>query len=488
MEVQLALLKSLEMAGYRPTVLLDRSDPAGLLAGYYAIAGIPTCLIKDFAFQAESYLAEAREVLLGARSFGDVIERTFHGIGAGTIALSSTIRQLGSRSTRLTALDLGQKADRNLVERRLAKSILATVCAERVLEELRPDLVVFGGTEYTPTAELFELCLRKEVSAVVYDVAHRSSRLMLKRYTSSNKGDPCASLSSETWEMLKRLEWTDEVQRAIDDELRAGYATGDWYGACWTQSGKHPEDAARLKARWGLDPQRKTAVIFSHVLWDAPLSWAKPLFPTFESWLAASVGAACRNPKLNWVVKIHPASMAKEGHSTGEPAEVRLIRERIGPLPRNVVILPAESDISTDSVLAITDYCVTVRGTVGIEAARLGIPVLTSATARYSHRGFTIDSESVEEYVQALASLDQIPPLNEEQRQLANRFAYGLFVLRPLTMTSVTWQYGSFAQKPRTQVHVRDPREWAERNDIQALAAWFGSSTQEDFLTWPRTV
>jgi hypothetical protein len=53
------------------------------------------------------------------------------------------------------------------------------------------------------------------------------------------------------------------------------------------------------------------------------------------------------------------------------------------------------------------DYCLTVHGTAGIEAARLGITVLTTGTGRYDRRGFTSDSDSREEYLAKPARIQE---------------------------------------------------------------------------------
>ena len=74
-----------------------------------------------------------------------------------------------------------------------------------------------------------------------------------------------------------------------------------------------------------------------------------------------------------------------------EPAEVIALRRHIKELPPHVFFIPAESPISTFSFFGVMDYCLTVRGTIGIEAARMGIPVLTAGTGRYDRKGFTIN-------------------------------------------------------------------------------------------------
>jgi hypothetical protein len=199
------------------------------------------------------------------------------------------------------------------------------------------------------------------------------------------------------------------------------------------------------------------------------------------------VRAACANDRVNWVVKVHPANVGKgvrEGYA-GEASEVRALRERIGALPPHVRLLMPETPISAPSMFNVMDVCLTVRGTVGIEAARLGIPVLTAAAGRYSGRGFTVDSTTSAEYLGRLARIEDTPRLSDEARRLAERFAYGMFVLRPTVLRSVTWDYGALGEAPRGRMLIDAPEAWERAPDMVALARWFGESRDEDFLSLP---
>src|SRR5262249_4936422 len=120
-----------------------------------------------------------------------------------------------------------------------------------------------------------------------------------------------------------------------------------------------------------------------------------------------------------------------------EAGEVAAIRRRIGTLPPHVKLIPPDTRINTYSLFAIMDYCLTVRGTIGIEAASMGIRVLTAGTGRYDHRGFTTDSASAEEYLDRLAQLHTLGPPGAHERELAERYAYAAFLLRPWLMSSI---------------------------------------------------
>ena len=273
---------------------------------------------------------------------------------------------------------------------------------------------------------------------------------------------------------------------ALRRELHDNYAAGDWYSRGGTQVNKSIIPAADLRTRLGLDAAKKTAVIFPHIVWDATLFWGADLFNNYEDWLVETVAAACANSRVNWIIKIHPAHVAKSAMERydGEPAELTAIRERVGPLPPHVVVIPPTTDINTYSLFAIMDYCLTVRGTIGIESASFGIRVLTAGSGRYDHRGFTTDSESREEYIRRLAAIETLPPPTPAERELAERFAYGAFLLRPFTLTSVAIEHERDLEATmRIRLTAGSSEELRRAPDLNAFGDWAADGGQEDFLS-----
>jgi hypothetical protein len=92
---------------------------------------------------------------------------------------------------------------------------------------------------------------------------------------------------------------------------------------------------------------------------------------------------------------------------------------------------------------------VTVRGTSGLEMAALGKTVITAGTGRYEGNGFTVDPVDRFSYLNILARLPDAPSPNPEQIQLAKRYAFAIFVLKPFTVASLT---------PRLKTGVREVR------------------------------
>jgi hypothetical protein len=281
------------------------------------------------------------------------------------------------------------------------------------------------------------------------------------------------------------MPWTEAERARLRQELHESYATGEWYSEAGTQFSTRIVDGAELRRRLGLDPAKRTAVIFPHILWDGTFFWGTDLFRTYEEWVVEAVRAACQNAHVNWIIKVHPANVVKNARDgvAGEPAELLAISRAVGALPPHVRVLPAETDINTYSLFGVMDYCLTVRGTIGIEAASFGIPVLTAGTGRYDHRGFTIDSASREEYLERLRTIHTIPRLSPAQQELAERFAYGTFLLRVLPLSTVTFRYARDAKATLiTEVHARSQADWRQAHDLRAFSAWLKGDAA-DFLT-----
>ncbi len=473
--VELAILKSLELAGYCPIVLLGGHHP--LLTRYYRLAGAKVLHWDDFAGLIETDAAE--DLLTSIESADQLLNLEYMDARVGRFAAALSLRSL-----RVGDLNLKSEPVRRHVSDRLLGAMRFAATSRALIQRLMPQLAVFIDRGYTPEGELFDLCLKSGVDVITYNAAHKNNQLIFKRYKPENRDVHPVSLSRESWNLLRQIVWTESHRRKLREEIYTNYASGEWYGEVATQFQKRIVPPSELRQRLGLDPARKTAAIFSHIFWDATFFWGHDLFSNYEEWFVETIRAACANQSVNWIVKVHPANVTKNIRDgvSGEPAEMTVIRNHVGVLPPHISLIPADSDINTYSLLDVIDFCLTVRGTIGIEAASFGKVVLTAGTGRYDHLGFTVDSETPEEYLERLAKISEIPQLSPAQTELAERFAYGVFLVRPFPLETVTLEYQKDA-KASISSHFRahTPEEWSNAPDLRALATWLNSGC-EDFL------
>lgn len=472
-------LKALEALGYEPCVLTGYDPYLEKIFNIYGIKKI--FYYEDFfkKFSLKKITIEAKSYITGATG-KDILEIKKNGINVGKFAASGFMR-----STRGSNLDLRDSKQQQLFITELSYSLRAANSIEIILDEIKPDLVFVIDRGYAPVGQLFDACLKRAIPVISRNASHKSGWEILKRYSRPEDGiNHPHSLSGESWEYIRKMPWNNNMWQELYNELAKTYGSGDWFAEVGTQFNKKVYSKKELTSLLKLDPKKKTAVIFPHIFWDATFFWGEDLFENYYDWFVNVLKVAARNENLNWVIKIHPANVvkAKRDNYQGEHTELTAVHEILGQIPGHIRIIEPESDINTFSLFDLMDYCLTVRGTIGIEAAAFGITTLTAGTGRYDHFGFTYDFNSKKDYLECVRSLENMPPMTEDIIELARRFAYGIFILRPIHLDLLEHGYnqdekGSMKYRPL----FKDREEFENSKFVQGVGH-FVMSGKEDCL------
>jgi hypothetical protein len=419
----------------------------------------------------------------GRPSMQDLMRMTYRNVDVGRIAVSNLMykRKFSKFNLSDDAIVHELRDEVHAVERRVR-------AAEKMVQSSRPSLALILEKGISPFAEIFGACIANGVPVVQYVGSQEINGYIFKRYSSKNRHDHPFSLDETTWSFVKDMPWTEEQESSFLAELEESYRHGTWFNRRFLHDDKLIKGADEVRRQLGLDPKRKTAVVFSHVLWDATIFYGEALFDDYEAWLVETVSAACENTTVNWVIKLHPDLVWKlkyEGFA-GELRDAFAIRSKVGRLPEHVKLILPDTDINTFSFFGMTDYCLTVRGTIGIEMACMGVPVLTAGTGRYSGLGFTIDSDSAKEYLDRVRYIHEIPPMSAQAVELARRFAYSLFRLRPWRMQSFEMVKMPLEKTGHPLERNLLPRfqrtcDFAKAPDVVRFAMWLASD-RVDFI------
>jgi hypothetical protein len=478
------LAKALQLQGRRPLVLVPERSwvPRKYLSAFGVESFVTLGDYLDEEARAEARQA-AQDIVGREPSLADVRELDFHGAAIGRNVLATV-----SRALHEGAVDLGKPHVRAKLAELLPRTLEGTIAAERLLDDVRPELVLFLERNYAAEAPLSDVALARGLDVVQYVSGPQDDTLIFKRFTKETRRLHPRSLSDESWRRVGAMPWTAEHDRELDDEFAKRYGNV-WALTRRMQAWTHDRPRDEVLGALGLDPAKRTAVLYSHILWDANMFYGEDLFPDQEEWFVETVRAAAANPRVNWIVKLHPANVWKlrrEGIDDARDEEVA-IREALGGVPSHVAVVPPESDISTRSIFGLTDYGITIRGSVGFELPCFGVPVLTAGTGFYSGRGFTVDSATAEEYLERLRHVDEIPSLTPEEVELARRHAYALFRLRPLRFTSFLATIRPLEEMGHPldhdiEIKVRTREEVERAEDLRTFARWALESRDLDYL------
>jgi hypothetical protein len=478
--IEMLLVKALQMAGFDCTPVNRRRHYSYLR--YDWLAGNDAGhMLEDFDTAGDpQWVAQEMPKLRTTRDWLDV---RYRGVRVGQFVLATVLRY-----KRAGRLNFNDPDTRSALAHQLNTSVRWVIGASRLIDYVKPDLLLCTDKGYSGFGEFFDLAVSRGVDCITWHTGYKSNRLVFKRYNARNERDHPLCPSAASWDRVRQAPWQHSLGDTIRQEFLGAYRNQDWFSGAGTQFGKQIVAKDALLNQMHLSPHKKIAVIFPHILWDGSFFFGEDLFENYTEWFVETIKAACANDRLQWVVKLHPAHVVKDkrdGYS-GKPAELASLEGVIDSLPPHITLLPPEAPISTYSIFQIADYVVTVRGTVGIEAALLGIPVVTGGTGRYDRRGFTVDSATREEYLARLAILERQPPLSQDQIELAERYAYYTFLCRPLQLSCASLEYARDGKAtPIVTVLCQTPAQWQNSPDMQSLAAWFQEGLTEDFIGAP---
>jgi hypothetical protein len=474
------LAKALQVHGGEVSVYVFRANRESVRR-FRALGVRDLVFYEDHAPAAGGAAAEAERLVAGCSNVQDYKELEYRGARVGRQALSTVVR-----TRRDPRIDLTSPEIRAELARAVAVGIEGLHAGERVLDAVEPETLLMIERGYAGLGAISDLAINRGLPVVQFGSAHRDDAFHLKRYMRGNRDLQQRSLDDKTWSQLVAEGWSDEKERELAAEL-AARESGKWFLAKRLRHARTRRTPDEVRELLGLDPTRKVAALFSHVLWDASMFFGRDLYPDQGAWFRETLRLAAADDSVQWLVKLHPALFLKlevEGVTTA-PAELDIIRDAVGALPPHVKLLLPDADISNEDLFPSLDAGVTIRGTVGIELPQLGVPVLTAGTSDYSGRGFTVDAETIDEYARNLGDIAALAPLEPEQVSLAKLYGYGVFCRRPWIFDSFELEFlppsDERALPHVIRYRVETVEELRRAPDLHAFADWVLNSDDADF-------
>lgn len=223
-------------------------------------------------------------------------------------------------------------------------------------------------------------------------------------------------LEQQTEDMKKNL--LEEADKKLEERFRA--QNGNVRDSKIAFLGKKEANREELGKVMGLHPDRKNVIICCHTLSESAHRCSEQVYEDTYSWIEETMKLVRNNPKVNWIVKVHPIGATKYG-------EVNVVESLFEKYQSdNLFLFPDEYNSALVGQLA--DGVITIYGTVGGEYSCFGIPVILAGKSAYSGQGYTVDAFTKEKYEKVLENItDYLEPLKEAQKEKAKLyFMYSL--------------------------------------------------------------
>lgn len=373
---------------------------------------------------------------------------SYKGVNVGMYAVSSLIRYYQGKVTEF---------EENLLREYLFGALVITDAAINKIDSFKPDAIYMSHGIYNLWGPALTIAVKRGIPVIRMGGGYRDQFthfIKIVNTTYSNTG----VLSDRGWK--KRLErpLSTHEEQILEDYLNNRYKLNS-NGFCDVRVVSSIENEQSIINKLNITNEKSIWCIFAHLNWDNSANVSPMAFRDFDEWMVETVKTIIDVPDVQWLIKIHPAEKFTDTYEGVE----KLIMDNFPNLPKYVKVIPADTDINTYSIFNIITGGISCLGTVGLELAAMGKPVITAADAYYSGKGFTYDGFSPDEYKSYLRKTPEISPfLTPEQKEKARKFAYSYFIQRqiPLRMfkTGSNGRFSSFDwQKIESLLPGRDP-------------------------------
>ena len=467
----------------KPYVLTTRTQ--GHLNRYFRLLDIELLYLDDLLERCDTPLpSDFLSRLEMAKTFEDFRALVLNGVPIGDLALSTYCRYHGTG-----LIDVGQQSVRDSVRQWIEQAWRTMVVSRDIFARYNIRASYHTEVFMEEYGGIYYAALNAGIKVIRFAGTVRDDAYIIQHRTWEDDRLHHAALAPASWERLKTLPSLNRIRR----ELQQNFANR--YGDKWHRSKRnYPanliDDPLVARAELRVPEGRKVAVVYSHILYDTVLFYGADLFKDYATWLIETVREAVANDKLEWFIKVHPSNIWRGEIGFllgGQYEEERLIEEHIGALPSHVHIVPADSGISPLAWMQLADFGITVRGTSGLEMAALGRTVITAGTGRYEGRGFTCDPQNQNVYRTLLRSMPDIPQITPEQTELAQRYAHGIFLVKPFTLSTLEPRLAAGKEKVVASddlTYVPRPLSGHELpNDLREMSDFLLDDSRVDLLS-----
>ena len=398
--------------------------------------------------------------------------------------LSTTLRKL-----RKGQLNLYSKLDMRVLFDEQVEYFLSRKVSSLLHKKYNFDLLIINEKGYSPASEFYSDFIKRGKKVVQWVSSVSDSGFIFKKYNYSNKFLHPFSLDKKTWKNQLKMKWSQKKTNLTLSKIRSFYSKGTWFNRQDLNKNKFFFKKDELIKKLKINKKKKTAVIFSHIFYDATFFFGSNIYFDYQEWLVETVKIAVQNKNINWILKVHPVNIwrSRMDNAKLENLEVSAICEELGEIPENLKIIESDTEINTLSFIEFIDYGITVRGTIGLELSSFGKVVVTAGSGRYDGNGFTLDPKSKKEYKKTLMNLHNYKPLSKSKKERAQKFFEICYEKRPIIFENfhIDYKARSFGVndlKYNLKFSRKNATNFYKCKNTKNLIEWIINNSQEDIL------
>jgi len=385
----------------------------------YRSLGLPVHRYSDFVSAEERRSARS---LAAQIRVSEIESYELDGLAVGEHALAGALRFFASGN-------LSAEPDAEPILRRYFEASLITTHVTRNLLDSYPFAAAcFHHGIYVPQGLIGEVARAKDVRVINWNPAYRKQCFIFSHHDTYHH-----TLLQEPTANWEHLSWDTQMEDEVMDYLKSRWhGTKDWI---WFHE-KPEEDLSSIAAELGVDFNRPCIGMLTNVMWDAQLHYRANAFPNMLEWVIQTIRYFISRPELQLLIRVHPAEI--RGTLPSRQPLVAEIQRVFPNLPKNIIVIPPESQVSTYAAMSQCDTVIIYGTKTGVELTSMGIPTIVAGEAWIRNKGITRDATTPAQYFEMLDELPQRERLDERVTERARKYAYHFFFRRMIPLSFMT--------------------------------------------------
>lgn len=350
----------------------------------------------------------------------ELFDHEYLGVDVGKYAKSSAIRYfLEAR------LDLNDELISKILRKKLVNAMIISKIASMVHYKEKPDLVFMLHGIYSTWGPFYKYFKKNNIDTIVFN--NRAERFGYSIF--NRNGCQFDLFAPEIWKQFSERPFEDKEREQIDLFLSSRFK-GLLNDSLTFYKEHYNTKESKQSILKSLDVRsyKKKYVLFSNVFWDAVVEdEGSHIFNDIIDWINKTVEYFIKNPDLQLIIKPHPGEL---GGTIGEISMMGVadyIYQEFPKLTENIYILKANIQLKAYDLFSSNMVGLIFNGTLGLELATQGIPVIVSGNCHYKKAGVVYAIKSLDEYFSLIGSSDKLQVFAKDKVELARKYAYYYF-------------------------------------------------------------
>ncbi len=345
----------------------------------------------------------------------ELLDYQYLGVNVGDYARASTNRFYLSGQP----LNLEDSKQVAVLRKKLVNSMFTTKVAHGVYLKEKPTCVFSLHGVYSTWGPFFDYFRNQNIDVFVYNST--ATPLSLGRFVFTHNGRGFDIVGRDTWNDFKTTPLSQEEESKVDAYFSARLR-GEAIELKMFEKNFDNTPKETLIQSLNNKKYLRRYVLFSNLTWDSVIDISdKGAFENIFAWIDQTIDYFKKHPNYQLIIKPHPSELIWERKNK----RVRdYILEHHPNLPENIKVLKADTPLLAYDLVNQETISLVFGGTLGLELAAQGLPLLNTARSHYSDAGVSYHVKTLEDYLSSLDNSDKIISFTKTNQKLAKKYAY----------------------------------------------------------------